>query len=188
MPVRLINFSGQRLDTTQVQLNWTTSAEINNDYFAIQRSANPAAGFETIGSVKGKGTSAQNVNYQFVDPNTSTVYTYYRLKQVDLDGSFSYSQIIAVKGAVSVLAVTVFPNPGEARQINFRISGVGMEENVSVALYDQQGRLLHREPNARLDADQGFNIPAALTLAPGTYIVRVGAKNQQAAKSFIVRP
>lgn len=190
MPVKLIDFSGQRLDVGHIQLNWITSAEINNDRFSIERSSNPAVGFEVIGLVQGKGTTDQNVAYRFIDSSTSAgyTYTYYRLKQIDYDGTYSYSQIIAIQGIRSALSVVVFPNPSEAHQLTFRLSGVSASDELSVVVYDAQGRLLYQQQNAVLDASQQVRMPVSVCVPAGRYYVQVRAKNQQVTSPFLVRP
>lgn len=186
MPVKLIKFSGQRLDATQVQLNWTTSAESNNDYFGVQRSTNPAAGFETIGSVKGKGNSAENVTYQFADPNTETGYTYYRLKQVDFDGTFAYSQIIAIKGYSEELTVKAFPNPGFQKDLTFQVSGVKSGESLSVSVFDARGVALYQNTNYVLGANQQIFLSTLPSLRAGSYYVQIKTSHQQASTTFII--
>lgn len=186
MPVRLIKFSGERLDETQVKLTWETSEEVNNDYFGIQRSVNPALGFETIASVKGAGSSSRPITYQTIDPNTNTEYTYYRLKQVDLDGTFTYSSIIAIKGGLPILAVKPFPNPSQQKTIGFQVAGLQAAEQLSVLLYDAQGRVVYQHENCVLDSKQQIVMPTLSGLQPGHYYVRIKTKNQQASTSFIL--
>lgn len=186
MPVKLIRFSGERLDETQVKLTWETSEEINNDYFGIQRSLNPALGFETIASVKGTGTSDRPVTYQTIDPNTYAEYTYYRLKQVDLDGTFTYSQIIAIKGGLPFLSVKPFPNPSQQRNVQFQVAGLQATEQLSVMLYDAQGRVVYQTENGVLDLKQQLVMPTLSGLQPGRYYVKIKTSNQQATTSFIM--
>jgi hypothetical protein len=186
MPVKLIRFSGERLDETQVKLTWETSEEVNNDYFGIQRSLNPALGFETIASVKGAGASSRPIAYQTIDPNTYADYTYYRLKQVDLDGTFTYSSIIAVKGGLPLLSVKAFPNPSQRQNITFEVGGAKAEDYVSVTLHDAQGRTLYQNEQHVLDAKLQFVLPNVSGLQPGHYYVKIKANNQQATTSFIM--
>ena len=185
LPVTLISFVGKRLDARQVQLDWTTTSETNNDHFEIERTLNPATGFETVGSVKGKGNSAANVSYQFTDPNSETVYTYYRLKQVDLDGSFAYSRIIAVKGYHQELTVNAFPNPGFSKELAFIVSGDINEEGISVYIYDQKGTSVYQNTKYALPDNQQILLPGIVT-QPGSYYIKIRAKKQEASSSFII--
>lgn len=99
----------ERLDEL-VQLNWNTYSELNNDYFEIQLSSD---GFEweVIGEVDGNGTTSETIRYSFIDktfPITDVLY--YRLKQVDYDGNYEYSEIVSTVNP-KLIEVSVFPNP-----------------------------------------------------------------------------
>ena len=185
LPVKLINFLGKRLDARQVQLDWTTTNEVNNDYFEIERTLNPATGFQTVGSVKGQGNSAANVSYQFTDPNAETVYTYYRLKQVDLDGNFAYSRIIAVKGYHQELTVNAVPNPGSGKELAFIVSGDISEESISVRIYDQKGASVYQNTKYVLSENQQISLPG-ITMQEGSYYIKIRTEKQEASSSFVI--
>lgn len=78
-----------------IMLKWSTSIEVNNAMFVIERSTD-GIDYENIGNVNGKGTTEDVSEYNFLDVNASKSKLYYRLKQMDIDGSFSYSDIIAL--------------------------------------------------------------------------------------------
>jgi hypothetical protein len=92
IPVELVLFEGKSNNNT-VYLDWQTASEIRNDHFDIERSSD-AISFNNIGTVKAFGKAA---NYNFVDQEAPNGVNYYRLKQVDTDGKFTYSKVIAVK-------------------------------------------------------------------------------------------
>ncbi|MBK5284648.1 MAG: T9SS type A sorting domain-containing protein, partial [Bacteroidia bacterium] len=94
LPVELISFTGSNQGNRNV-LEWATASEINNHYFAIERS-HEGSQFAEIGIVKGNGNSTQIISYSFSDDQPVNGINYYRLKQVDYDGDYKYSQIIAV--------------------------------------------------------------------------------------------
>ncbi|WP_254560057.1 T9SS type A sorting domain-containing protein [Dyadobacter diqingensis] len=108
LPVRLGAFSAKSVENT-VYLEWTTYSEQNNAGFDVERSAD-AKKFEKIASVKGYGNSNSENRYTLTDlfPLKST--SYYRLKQVDLDGTYMYSSIRSVKNG-DLTPVIVYPNP-----------------------------------------------------------------------------
>ncbi|NIJ55522.1 T9SS type A sorting domain-containing protein [Dyadobacter arcticus] len=96
LPVRLITFDGKFSDNSQdVILSWTTTEEFNNNRFEIQSGISSNT-FKTIGEINGKGNSNDNAFYTFTDRNPAGTITYYRLKQIDHDGTFSYSKLISV--------------------------------------------------------------------------------------------
>ena len=94
-------------------LNWQTASEINNNYFEVERSLN-AVNWEYIADVNGNGTSAIEHSYSTVDNLAGVVPSgiiYYRLKQVDYNGKFTYSDIRVVNLENSIYNISVFPNP-----------------------------------------------------------------------------
>jgi hypothetical protein len=129
LPVKLINFNAQ-LQGKQTMLTWTTASEVNNQGFEIQKSAD-GENFETIGFVKGAGNANQVKRYTFTDENNA--HAYYRLKQVDFDGQFEYSNIVAVGQAEITVALT--PNP-----FNNSIEVNGNSNITSVEIIDVTGK------------------------------------------------
>lgn len=94
LPVTWLYFTARANDSHEVALNWATASEINNDRFEIERSADGSS-FEKIGTVNGNGNSVQTIEYSFKDTTVQRGVYYYRLKQVDFDGRFEYSNISA---------------------------------------------------------------------------------------------
>lgn len=187
LPVTLIEFTAERLDPYHVQLIWTTSQEVNNDHFELERTLNPATGFWVVGNVKGKVNSSQNVTYQLKDPNEETSYTYYRLKQVDTDGSISYSRIVGVIGSSQELSVFAFPNPGSGQQIGFKILGYKSGEPISVQVYDIKGRNIFQKDGYFPSENQPISLPNN-QIPEGSYIIKIKSPQQQATASFMVTP
>lgn len=111
VPVELISFSATT-DSKNVNLNWSTATEINNSGFEIERRYDKTDWLE-IGFVPGHGTTTEKQNYSYIDQNVNAGIYSYRLKQVDFDGTFEYSNEILVNVTAS-LAFTLdqnFPNP-----------------------------------------------------------------------------
>ncbi len=116
LPIELSVFEAIQNDH-KVRINWTTSSEINNSYFVLERSYNTEL-FKPIFTREGKGNSSTNQYYSFEDENPLSGTNYYRLKQVDYDGQFSYSKIISIdlKNTASENAslnnsFSIYPNP-----------------------------------------------------------------------------
>jgi hypothetical protein len=111
LPVSWLYFNGRNTEAG-TELNWATATEKNTEAFIIERSEN-CKEFTAIGSVKASGNSTQEATYKFLDKATPAAKTYYRLKQTDLDGAFTYSKIIAVakNNRLEKLAASVYPNP-----------------------------------------------------------------------------
>ncbi|MFZ4797465.1 MAG: T9SS type A sorting domain-containing protein [Bacteroidia bacterium] len=105
LPVKFTSFNAI-INNKQTNLSWTTASEINNKGFEVERSTD-GVNFETIGFVKGNGNSNRISKYSFVHPNQSSAF--YRLKQIDFDGKFDYSNVISVQGNDLIIDIT--PNP-----------------------------------------------------------------------------
>ncbi|MBR9923338.1 MAG: hypothetical protein GYB31_21100 [Bacteroidetes bacterium] len=111
LPVELNRFTASLLNEKDVLLEWQTETEINSDFFLIERSED-GENFRNIGELPAAGNSTQQQNYQFTDQETLAGLNYYRLKQFDFDGSFSYSPIRSVRVDVaSRNLVQLSPNP-----------------------------------------------------------------------------
>ena len=109
LPVELVDFSARVTDAQQVALEWTTATETNNDFFSVQRSKSGTE-WETITEVSGAGTSANSNFYQVTDPVPYPGMSYYRLKQTDFDGQFTFSSTVAVQIHAEA-DLELFPNP-----------------------------------------------------------------------------
>jgi|GEM_PF-2404794 len=113
LPVELTRFEAAAVKSDAV-LTWTTATELNNDRFEIERSFN-ASYFERVGTERGQGTSARATNYRFTDAGAGNMgykVAYYRLRQIDTDGTVSVSPVRVVKFTnFSKANVALYPNP-----------------------------------------------------------------------------
>lgn len=133
LPIELLDFYGENTESYN-QLYWTTSTEINNDYFTIERSYD-ALFFESIGKIKGAGNSAVGLSYEFEDNNILNVINYYRLKQTDFNGKYSYSKVITIKNETK--NINGYPNPFH-NNLNINIYDYS-NENITVEIYSITG-------------------------------------------------
>lgn len=95
LPIELLSFTGA-CENDKAVLRWSTATETNNDYFTVERSVD-SDDWEAIGTVPGAGNSQQVLNYVFNDPYPSLSLQYYRIKQTDLNGAFTYSPVVAAE-------------------------------------------------------------------------------------------
>lgn len=112
LPVDLVSFTGNQVKD-QIELAWETASELNNDYFVIERSVD-GGDFVELGQVVGAGTTTEYSYYQYVDQAPLNGVNYYRLKQVDFDGQFEYSDIIVIE-VKGIKASSISINPTASR-------------------------------------------------------------------------
>lgn len=137
LPIDLVSFQGKRVPMG-VELRWTTQSEHNNDYFELEKSTSGEK-FGSVATIKGNGTSSMAHHYEYLDTKVSTGTTFYRLKQVDFDGSFTYSNVISVNYEGS-FTFSVYPNPATGVEVGFQILGIKETNTVGVTLFDELGR------------------------------------------------
>lgn len=175
LPVELVSFTGEVVENG-VQLTWETASELNNDFFTVERSETGEV-FSGVGKVKGAGTTNQENTYSLIDYNPMYGTAYYRLKQTDFDGTFTYSKIISITYEGPTVAVLdVYPNPTTGDQFTIKISGLKNVESVPVVLYDQVGRecmklILHVDKSS----GTAYQIFSPETVLPqGMYFLKAG--------------
>lgn len=180
LPVELLSFTGKRQGPT-VELNWRTVQEINNDYMAVER-ADHSLQFEEIGRLPGAGTTTEVQDYQFVDRSPLSGVNYYRLRQVDIDGTAAYHEVIYVDfvDASQSRSLEVFPNPAPDRM---RASWKkGTPENVTLRVFSTSGQLIK---HYRVSGENAtFELPLD-GLAPGTYLLQLVGPNGEEVIRFV---
>jgi hypothetical protein len=168
VPVELISFSATT-DSKNVILNWSTATEINNSGFEIERRYDKTDWLE-IGFVPGHGTTTEKQNYSYIDQNVNAGIYSYRLKQVDFDGTFEYSNEILVNVTAS-LEFTLdqnFPNPFNPNTlIKFSIPN---SSQVSLKIFNTLGQEMETLVNEEKQV--------------GTYEVNWNASNLQSGVYF----
>jgi hypothetical protein len=179
LPVELTSFTAEVVPEG-VALNWVTAVEINNDYFAVERSVDGVS-FETIGKQAGMGNSSVEQYYGIMDLAPKAGLTYYRLKQVDTDGTFEYSDLVSVfvkETTHANVAWAMYPNP-----VIDKLKITGGEEGrlVGLELMDQDGRSIALHPLVFGEETQ-IDVSG---LRPGMYIIRVITPDQVSSQRFI---
>lgn len=180
-PIELLSFEAERRDE-QVVLNWATASENNNDFFTIERSQDGFQ-FEEIQKVASLGNSQQKRAYQTIDAQPLQGANYYRLKQTDLDGQFSYSHTVLV--AFYTGEVEIYPNPvhnGEAITIAFEMAERG---TVSLSLNNILGQEVSKSTTtlAKGRHEQSLNIQ---DLRQGYYLLKLKIGNKTIVQKIAV--
>ncbi len=143
VPVILVDFSGIAKPDKTSYLQWRTTSEINSDYFIVERSID-GRNFSQVAIVNAQGNSNSAVDYQLTDNFPSTGINYYRLKIVDNDGRYEYSNIISVTIKNTINGTVVVVSSGAYRN-RFEIN-LNSDKNqfATYALYDAAGRMLYK--------------------------------------------
>ena len=180
LPVELIYFHASKVDDKQVLLSWQTATEINNDYFTIERSRN-GIDFELLEKIAGAGNSSVPLNYKTFDSNPFNGKNYYRLRQTDFDGTFSYSEIRVVEFEQFGNSVSVFPNPtSDELNIQFDKSW----EDGELQLFDHVGKLTISQQLSDLEIQKTLQLGH---LSSGVYILKIFSENQVFSEKIILQ-
>lgn len=168
LPVELLSFNGEKR-TSSIHLHWRTATEQNNDYMAVERSADGVK-FEELGRVKGAGDTQAPQEYSFVDEGPIRGLNYYRLRQVDFDGAFEYHKTISVlfQGKESELGVKAFPNPAQNGSLQASWAAAP-DQPTTLQVLDMTGRKL-----AEYQAPAGastYELPLS-SIPSGLYILQ----------------
>lgn len=189
LPVELISFEAvpNYLNKT-VELHWRTATELNNDFFIVEKSRN-GKDFRPLGSVYSKaneGNSQTMLSYQYTDSEPMSGISYYRLKQVDKDGSFTFSKIVAVRfeNLSQEDRLIVFPNPTEGKSFYIQFLDSEIKEG-EVVVYDVLGKIIHQQ-TVQNHATDLVSIEFKEKLPTGTYTVRVFTNNKLYIKQLLV--
>jgi hypothetical protein len=187
VPVELLAFTAS-VKNSEVQILWSTASELNNLGFEIERSVNVINNFVTVGYVDGKGSSTEINYYSFLDnPQVSGAnQIYYRLKQIDFDGTFSYSDVVSVTFDVPAEFVLSqnFPNPfNPSTRISYFVS---QESFVSIKVHDFLGREVKTLVGENQPIGSYDVVFDASNLPSGTYFCTMIAGNFSDTKKMIV--
>lgn len=169
LPIELLSFDGYSEQHHNV-LQWTTASEINNEKFIIEKSLDGVYFFE-IGTIEGAGNSTTNIDYNFFDHNISNqTKGFYRIKQVDYNGDFTYSRVITINRNFGSFELEVIPNPTEGE---FNLTIVTWHaEIVDIEIIDYSGRTIFKRSSA---IEKGkTSLPLDITeLYSGIYLIKV---------------
>ena len=177
LPVDLARFTGKK-EEKSIILNWTTASQTNHDHFLIERSSN-GRDFTAIGKESGEANTQSRSDYAFVDYKTLNGDNYYRLKMVDLDESFAYSNILHFR--IHSDKVQIFPNPAKS-VINIE-SETLFESDLAIHFIDAVGKtILSRNFQEVKNGSLQIDISE---LARGYYTLRIEGNNTNQSLKFL---
>ena len=165
LPVELLSFTAKPMQN-HIQLNWETASEIDNAGFELEKSID-GKNWRSIDFIKGHGTTSEAKTYGSLDQAPIQGNNYYRLKQLDHDGAFEYSEVRSVnwRGNLENTSLTVYPNP--ATDFLTIQSTMG-----TLQIYDQTGKMLQQ-----LELGEGSTVLDINTLTAGLYSIVLIQKN-----------
>jgi hypothetical protein len=185
LPIKMLSFSAYN-NSNDVTLNWAIASEINNKGWSIERTSDiNNSNWTPLGFVNGKNNSSSVTNYAYIDKNVSAGTYYYRLKQIDVDGRITFSNVILVKviNGKQVAEVALFPNP-------FMLSAtvrynVPATSKVTLAVFNQQGQLVTTLYQGEQQAGTYQRVVNGQYLAKGKYYLKLILSDQTITNSFI---
>jgi hypothetical protein len=183
LPQSLTTFTAQLVNNRTI-LSWTTDMELRTSHFVIQRSVD-GNNYEDEGIVFTEGQGQLHREYNFSDDvsGIKAKVIYYRLKMVDLDGMYSYSEVLLVRmiSATDEASLSVYPNPA-IDELRITIPVSWQNKSVSYSIYNMQGILV--KERSRSNAGQTESVSIS-DLPVGNYLVRTAFGGQTDIKQFI---
>ncbi len=177
LPIELLTFDGYNKNNVN-EFYWSTSSEINNDYFTLERSWD-AIHFEEIATINGAGNSNVLLEYEETDLHPMNGTNYYRLRQTDFDGNYSFSKMITLSNKLEH-SLSVYPNPSTSFITLFNKENSLL--NSIVKVYDIQGRIVLEELISEDNPEHQINIS---TFNNGLYFIKINSGENSFKGSFI---
>jgi hypothetical protein len=182
LPVDLLSFVGRTANGINI-LDWATASELNNAKFEVERSTD-GVNFEYIGAVKGNGTTNVRHDYKFADNQPVSGVNYYRLRQIDTDGKYKYSNTIQLTVKIDRLVIgTIVPNPTSGA-MNYVVYAPE-QVNATLSIRNVLGQVIYTNSASLKNGNNQIDFDAT-ELAAGTYIIFVqDAKGRTAQRQFV---
>jgi hypothetical protein len=187
LPIELTGFSAE-VNGDRIDVSWKTASEKNCDYFEVERSAD-AINFTKLFQVNSKapgGNSQSILNYLISDNSPLTGTSYYRLKQVDKDGAWSYKELVAANYSIKNFGFVVYPNPVKT-EFTIDFSGIKNTEKVDVRLKSATGRQVYQSSfYIEEGRSEKIRIKPGETLNAGVYLCTLTVSNKEFIFKIIV--
>ena len=174
LPIELSSFIGSCKDNV-VLFNWSTASESNNDYFTIERTQD-AEKFVEIGTIEGANNSSESIDYSFTDNAPLKDISYYRLKQTDFDGNFSYSDLVNVDCDPKTSEISIYPNPNSG---SFNVEGAQLNSNFIV--FNPLGRKIYNSKINSINTEVNIG-----NVSNGLYFIEIRSKSERVTLKFNV--
>jgi len=181
LPVELSSFTAD-CQNRNTYLEWTTETESNSAHFGVEVSRDGII-FEEVIKIPAAGNSTSPQNYDFTDPTLRVGEHYYRLKQVDIDGNYEYSPILAITCVDTAPAsIEIFPNP--VKDVAKVYLNLATDVDIRASIFDIQGQLISEKNQEMGEGFHNINFDTQL-LSKGVYIMQVCINEQCEAQKFV---
>jgi hypothetical protein len=186
LPIELVYFTVQP-EGNVVDCSWQTASEVNNDFFTIERSLD-GKNFSSIGNTDGSGNSSSTLSYSFNDESPSRGIAFYRLKQTDFDGRFTFSKIksvnfAAVKPSDALSISSVAPNPF---MDNFSVTyALKQNADVNLSISNASGQIVYETQQNALAGTNRFDFAEGNNLPKGLYFIKISYDNNSNVQRII---
>jgi hypothetical protein len=188
LPIQLVSFNVKMNKTGVADLTWVTATEVNNDFFTIERSVD-GVNFEEVKTIKGAGNSSRTLTYKTTDARPLKGVSYYRLKQTDYDGTYTYSGIVSLtnNGLVTTASIaqswTVFPNPMNVGGF-MNVYTENFQAKATVTVYEAT---TGKQVAGVTIESENTSLPLEESLKPGIYIVKIVSGETATSKRIIIQ-
>jgi len=182
LPIELVSFNATP-DGNDVLINWVTAAEINNDGFVIERSSD-GMDFEKLAMVTAQGSEYYGAEYRYKDENPISGTSFYRLKQIDIDGTEEIFEIVSVSITSALrIELNIYPNPSNGNIITISVPDEMHGKDIIYEITDLSGRRIY------MDQDNVSSRTHTLKreLQPGFYLVSCKSKFNVYVTKLMVR-
>jgi hypothetical protein len=177
LPIELLSFTAKKVNKT-VTLHWSTATERQNEWFEVERAEDGIA-FSTIGKIKGAGDSQSTLDYELMDAAPKPGTNYYRLKQTDFDGQFTYSPVVTVQFD-GLGGFRLFPVPVKD-QLQLQLDEPDAFESAWF-VYNTLGQLVL---SGQMPADQSMLDLDVADLTPGMYLLQRTSDRARSSRMFV---
>lgn len=184
LPIELVSFTAV-YNGREVKISWTTASETNNDFFTVERSAD-ARYFEELGRFEAVGNSSQTNRYFTVDRTPLPGISYYRLKQTDNDGKYTYSDVVAVEISSAEPVLAIYTNSLSGRTVTVSVPANICKSQCDLKITDVSGRSIALMPAVIGEAQQS-SIQLPHFVRPGLYFISLHDGSSVIRQKMIVR-
>lgn len=187
LPIDLAFFNAE-MHLGYVHFSWKTYSEINNDYFQIEWSENGES-FKVLKQIEGAGNSNKPINYEWSISEQEVSGGYFRLKQVDFDGKYSYSEVISNQKKNNLEKnILIYPNPNLGEALYISINNLA-QESYQIEILNNNGHLVKeiKLANTNKEYFSDINLIEGQTLSKGIYLIRVSNSTETTFNKLIIK-